>query len=167
MTNCLDQSRLNWIQPSKISNITRLVLGIRKCVRILFWTPVVVILAIGVAALTLLIKGLLESWFLFPMFRMFLEAIEESLDCSDNDEEALFAICLLYAAIGNKGELSFFPNPSRICFLRMACQRNNDKKIPPPPPSVNTPVSRLGDRRKKESSQRENRYKGTNHSEFY
>ena len=98
---------------------------------------------------------------------MFLEAIEESLDCSDNDEEALFAICLLYAAIGNKGELSFFPNPSRICFLRMACQRNNDKKIPPPPPSVNTLVSRLGDRRKKESSQRENRYKGTNHSEFY
>ena len=42
------------------------------------------------------------------MFRMFLEAIEESLDCSDNDEEALFAICLLYAAIGNKGELSVF-----------------------------------------------------------
>ena len=34
---------------------------------------------------------------------MFLEAIYESLDCSDNDEEALFAICLLYAAIGNKG----------------------------------------------------------------
>lgn len=39
----------------------------------------------------------------FQPDRMFLEAIEESLDCSDNDEEALFAICLLYAAIGNKG----------------------------------------------------------------
>ena len=37
------------------------------------------------------------------MFSMFLEAIHESLDCSDNDEEALFAICLLCAAIGNKG----------------------------------------------------------------
>lgn len=39
----------------------------------------------------------------FFMFSMFLEAIHESLDCSDNDEEALFAICLLCAAIGNKG----------------------------------------------------------------
>ncbi|XP_022784974.1 protein CLEC16A homolog isoform X3 [Stylophora pistillata] len=39
----------------------------------------------------------------FQPDRMFLEAIQESLDCSDNDEEALFAICLLYAAIGNKG----------------------------------------------------------------
>ena len=38
------------------------------------------------------------------MFSMFLEAIQESLDCSDNDEEALFAICLLYAAIGNNGK---------------------------------------------------------------
>ena len=98
---------------------------------------------------------------------MFLEAIEESLDCSDNDEEALFAICLLYAAIGNKGELSFFLYLSRICFLRMACQGNNNKKISPPPSSVNTPVSRLGERRNKESFQRENRYKGTNNSEFY
>ena len=41
--------------------------------------------------------------FFFFMFSMFLEAIHESLDCSDNDEEALFAICLLCAAIGNKG----------------------------------------------------------------
>ena len=98
---------------------------------------------------------------------MFLEAIEESLDCSDNDEEALFAICLLYAAIGNKGELSLFSCLSRICFPRMACQGNNNKNIPPPPPFVNTPVSRLGDRRNEESLQRENRYKGTNHSEFY
>ena len=41
--------------------------------------------------------------FLFSLFSMFLEAIHQSLDCSNDDEEALFAICLLYAAIGNKG----------------------------------------------------------------
>ena len=35
---------------------------------------------------------------------MFLEAIQESLDCSNNDEEALFAICLLCAAICNDGK---------------------------------------------------------------
>ena len=40
-------------------------------------------------------------------FSMFLEAIQESLDCSNDDEEALFAICLLYAAIGNKGSVEF------------------------------------------------------------
>lgn len=39
----------------------------------------------------------------FQRDSMFLEAIHESLDCSNDDEEALFAICLLYAAIGNKG----------------------------------------------------------------
>ena len=43
------------------------------------------------------------SIFVFPTFSMFLEAIQESLDCSNNDEEALFAICLLCAAICNDG----------------------------------------------------------------
>jgi len=44
------------------------------------------------------------SVFVFPTSSMFLEAIQESLDCSNNDEEALFAICLLCAAICNDGE---------------------------------------------------------------
>lgn len=44
------------------------------------------------------------SIFVFPVLSMFLEAIQESLDCSNNDEEALFAICLLCAAICNNGK---------------------------------------------------------------
>ena len=68
------------------------------------------------------------------MFRMFLEAIEESLDCSDNDEEALFAICLLYAAIGNKGELSFFLTFQESVFCAWRVKDTTTKTFPRPLP---------------------------------
>lgn len=37
--------------------------------------------------------------------RPFLKTILDSLDCSENDYKALFALCLLFALINNKGEL--------------------------------------------------------------
>ena len=68
---------------------------------------------------------------------MFLEAIEESLDCSDNDEEALFAICLLYAAIGNKGELSLFSCLSEeYVFCAWRVKETTTKKFPHPLPPL-------------------------------
>jgi len=54
--------------------------------------------------LQLLLRKVLVIVSVFPTSSMFLEAIQESLDCSNNDEEALFAICLLCAAICNDGE---------------------------------------------------------------
>lgn len=39
----------------------------------------------------------------FQRDSMFMEAIQDSLDCSIHDKEALFSICLLYAALCNKG----------------------------------------------------------------
>ncbi|XP_074605981.1 protein CLEC16A-like isoform X2 [Acropora palmata] len=39
----------------------------------------------------------------FQRDSMFMEAIQDSLDCSTHDKEALFSICLLYAALCNKG----------------------------------------------------------------
>lgn len=41
----------------------------------------------------------------------FLETIFNALDCGENDYTALFALCLLYALVNNKGILSIF-----ICF---------------------------------------------------
>lgn len=38
----------------------------------------------------------------------FLKTILDSLDCSENDYKALFALCLLYALINNKGEFNLF-----------------------------------------------------------
>ncbi|XP_078348626.1 protein CLEC16A-like isoform X2 [Oculina patagonica] len=49
------------------------------------------------------IKSVIQRPKEFHRDSMFLEAIHESLDCSNNDEEALFAICLLCAAIRNNG----------------------------------------------------------------
>ena len=36
--------------------------------------------------------------------RSYLEAIFNALECGDNDYEALFALCLLYALGHNKGK---------------------------------------------------------------
>lgn len=43
--------------------------------------------------------------------RPFLKTILDSLDCSENDYKALFALCLLFALINNKGEQTFYMWP--------------------------------------------------------
>jgi protein CLEC16A len=40
--------------------------------------------------------------------RPFLKTILDSLDCNENDYKALFALCLLFALINNKGKLFLF-----------------------------------------------------------
>ena len=41
------------------------------------------------------------------LFRPYLEAIFNALESSENDYEALFALCLLYAMGHNEGKLTF------------------------------------------------------------
>jgi hypothetical protein len=44
----------------------------------------------------------------FPFIcRLFFDALRSSLDCTENDGEALFALCLIYAAIQNKGKIIY------------------------------------------------------------
>lgn len=38
------------------------------------------------------------------MFRPYLEAVFHALECTENDYEALFALCLLYAMGNNEGK---------------------------------------------------------------
>ena len=56
---------------------------------------------INTSILTVCIK----SYFLY--FRPYLEAVFNALECSENDYEALFALCLLYAMGHNNGQLIF------------------------------------------------------------
>ena len=41
---------------------------------------------------------------LFLYFRPYLEAVFHALECTENDYEALFALCLLYAMGHNDGK---------------------------------------------------------------
>lgn len=52
--------------------------------------------------------------------RPFLKTILDSLDCRENDYKALFALCLLFALINNKGKKTFFgSNKSLKLFVNL------------------------------------------------
>lgn len=53
------------------------------------------------------IENVLEKETIEVDKRPFLKTVLESLDCSENDYKALFALCLLFALINNKGELFY------------------------------------------------------------
>ena len=54
--------------------------------------------------------------------RMFFNAIQATLDCSDNDEEALFALSLIYATIKNKGGYMLYTCRGH-CFHESTCDQ--------------------------------------------
>ncbi|KAK3728502.1 hypothetical protein QZH41_002365 [Actinostola sp. cb2023] len=51
----------------------------------------------------MLLKSFIRRAKDFKPDSLFLDALRSSMDCSDNDGEALFAMCLIYAAIKNQG----------------------------------------------------------------
>lgn len=53
---------------------------------------------------TILLENILERESKEIEKRPFLKTIFDSLDCSENDYKALFALCLLFALINNKGK---------------------------------------------------------------
>lgn len=69
---------------------------------------------------TMSLENILEKENKEIEIRPFLKTILDSLDCSENDYKALFALCLLFALINNKG---MYTSSFLITYLKMITYR--------------------------------------------